>query len=73
MKMQVFIVAVACVCHGSVFAASQTSPFKFLQKPGPYPVGLKVVDQYDRSRTYADRTGLVAVLRWRMRRGHCKP
>jgi hypothetical protein len=42
-----------CICHGSVLAASsQTFPFKFLQKPGPYPVGLKVVDQYDRSRTY---------------------
>jgi pimeloyl-ACP methyl ester carboxylesterase len=35
-----------------VFAVSQTSSFQFLQKPGPYPVGLKVVDQYDRSRTY---------------------
>ena len=41
-----------CICPGSVFAASQTSAFKFLQKPGPYPVGLKVVDQYDRSRIY---------------------
>jgi pimeloyl-ACP methyl ester carboxylesterase len=41
------------LCHGSVFAASsRTFPFQFLQKPGPYPVGLKVVDQYDRSRTY---------------------
>jgi pimeloyl-ACP methyl ester carboxylesterase len=41
------------ICHGSVFAASsQTFTFQFLQKPGPYPVGLKVVDQYDRSRTY---------------------
>jgi pimeloyl-ACP methyl ester carboxylesterase len=42
-----------CICPGSVFAASsQTSAFQFLQKPGPYPVGVKVVDQYDRSRTY---------------------
>lgn len=41
-----------CICPGSVLAASQTSPFQFLQKPGPYPVGLKVVDQYDRSRAY---------------------
>jgi hypothetical protein len=40
------------ICSGSVFAVSQTSSFQFLQKPGPYPVGLKVVDQYDRSRTY---------------------
>ena len=35
-----------------VFAASQTSPFRFLQRPGPYPAGLKVVDQYDHSRAY---------------------
>jgi pimeloyl-ACP methyl ester carboxylesterase len=47
---------VACsalfICFGSVFAVSETSSFQFLQKPGPYPVGLKVVDQYDRSRAY---------------------
>ena len=53
MKMQVFIVAVACIYPGSAFAASQTSAFRFLQKPGPYQVGLKVVEQYDRTRTYA--------------------
>ena len=40
-----------CICFGSVFAVSQTS-FQFRQKPGPYPVGLKVVDQYDRSRAF---------------------
>jgi pimeloyl-ACP methyl ester carboxylesterase len=41
-----------CIRPGSVFAASQTAAFEFLQKPGPYPVGLKVVDQYDPSRIY---------------------
>ena len=41
-----------CICFGSLFAVSQTSSFQFLQKPGPYPVGLKVVDQYDPSRAY---------------------
>jgi pimeloyl-ACP methyl ester carboxylesterase len=41
-----------CICFGTVFAVSQTFSFRFLQKPGPYPVGLKVVDQYDRSRAY---------------------
>jgi hypothetical protein len=40
------------ICRGSGFGVSQTSSFRFLQKPGLYPVGLKVVDQYDRSRTY---------------------
>jgi hypothetical protein len=41
---------------GSVFAASQTSSFQFLGKPGPYPVGLKVFDQYDLSRTFVAPT-----------------
>ncbi len=41
-----------CICSGSIIAVPQASSFQFLQKPGPYPVGLKVVDQYDRSRTY---------------------
>jgi dienelactone hydrolase len=41
-----------CICSGSVSGVLQTSSFQFLQKPGPYPVGLKVVDQYDRSRKY---------------------
>ncbi len=31
---------------------AQTSPFRFLEKPGPYPVGLKVVHQYDRTRSF---------------------
>jgi hypothetical protein len=41
-----------CICFGSVFAVSQTSSFQSLQKPGPYTVGLKVVDHYDYSRAY---------------------
>jgi hypothetical protein len=48
---RIFIAIALCEWPGSL-AASQTSPFQFLQKPGPYPVGFKVVDQYDRSRTY---------------------
>ncbi len=39
-----------CICSDSIFAVSQISTFQFLEKPGPHPVGLKVVDQYDRSR-----------------------
>src|SRR6202050_2928928 len=35
---------------GSGTALSQFPRFQFLQKPGPYPVGLKVVNQYDPSR-----------------------
>ena len=37
---------------GSGTALSQFPPFQFLQKPGPYPVGLKVVNQYDLSRKF---------------------
>jgi pimeloyl-ACP methyl ester carboxylesterase len=40
------------ICSGLIIAVPRTSTFQFLQKPGPYPVGLKVVDQYDRSRSY---------------------
>jgi len=54
LKTRIFNAVLAlCICSGSAFAVSQTSSFRFLQKPGPYPVGLKVVDQYDRSRTYS--------------------
>ena len=41
-----------CMCFCPISATPRTYQFQFLQKPGPYPVGLKVVDQYDRSRTY---------------------
>jgi hypothetical protein len=53
LKTRIFTAALGlCMCFGSVFAVSQTSSFRFLQTPGPYPVGLKVVYQYDRSRAY---------------------
>jgi hypothetical protein len=53
LKTQILIALVAlCICSDSAFVVSQTSSFYFLEKPGPHPVGLKVVDQYDRSRTY---------------------
>ena len=38
--------------HWFSFGGLQTSSFQFLQKPGPYPVGLKVVNQYDHSLAY---------------------
>ncbi len=37
---------------GSGTALSQLPPFQFLQKPGAYPVGLKVVNEYDSSRKF---------------------
>src|ERR1700728_3385746 len=36
----------------SATALSQFPPFQFLRKPGPYTVGLKVVNQYDPSRKF---------------------
>jgi dienelactone hydrolase len=41
-----------CVCLCSALATPRTAEFKFPHKPGPYPVGLKVVHQYDRSRSF---------------------
>jgi dienelactone hydrolase len=40
-----------CICFWSILATPQTSQFKFLDKPGPYSIGLKIIYQYDRSRT----------------------
>jgi dienelactone hydrolase len=36
----------------AVLAASDVSNFRFLNEPGPHPVGFRVVQQYDYSRTY---------------------
>lgn len=45
-----------CLFLAAMFSTTpllaQTSPFRFLDTQGPYLVGLKVVDQYDRSRTF---------------------
>lgn len=50
-----------CLSLAVLFGASplfaETSLFQFLQKPGPYPVGLKVVNQYDRSRAFPASPG----------------
>jgi hypothetical protein len=51
--MQLLLVSLALSIHcGSTFRLPQTSSFTFLQTPGPFPVGLKVVDQYDRPRAF---------------------
>jgi predicted dienelactone hydrolase len=39
-------------CSLPAGAHGQASSFEFLEKPGPYPVGLKVVEQYDPSRRF---------------------
>ena len=41
-----------CSAQSTAFSGPPFSPFQFLQKPGPYPVGLNVVNQYDPSRKF---------------------
>jgi dienelactone hydrolase len=42
---------------GAIVAYGQDVPlFRFTEKPGPFQVGLKVVEQYDYSRTYRNLT-----------------
>lgn len=48
----VFVVG-AISAPGDVWGESEPL-FRFSESPGPHPVGLKVVAQYDRSRTFAD-------------------
>jgi hypothetical protein len=46
-------VCALCISYGTIFASAQTSRFQFLREPGSYPVGMKVVYQYDRSHNYS--------------------
>ena len=48
-------VLVALIASGLTIASAQTAPefqFRFTEKPGPYRVGFKVIEQYDRSRVF---------------------
>lgn len=49
------LVFLCCVILGSLqFAAAENDPaVNFMQKPGSHAVGLKIVEQYDRSRQFA--------------------
>ena len=52
-----FILGALAVAATAVAALAQNAPlFQFTEKPGPHLVGLKVVEQYDYSRTYLSRT-----------------
>jgi hypothetical protein len=51
-KMRPLTALILFLLIGPGTALSQSLPFQFLQKPGPYPVGLKVVNQYDPSRKF---------------------
>jgi hypothetical protein len=52
------LIALVAGAHAqnSPAAASVDPRFRFTEKPGPHAVGLKVVEQYDFSRTYRSRT-----------------
>jgi predicted negative regulator of RcsB-dependent stress response len=52
-----FLMGALAVAASAVAALAQNAPlFQFTEKPGPHFVGLKVVEQYDYSRTYESRT-----------------
>ena len=56
------IVGALAVAVAGVAALAQNAPlFQFTEKPGPHLVGLKVVEQYDYSRTYQSRTNDLGV------------
>jgi len=58
LRVQVGIVAFFIVAWaGATAASAQNAPiFQFTEKPGPFQVGLKVVEQYDYSRVYRHAT-----------------
>jgi dienelactone hydrolase/predicted negative regulator of RcsB-dependent stress response len=58
MRVQVGILASLVVAFaGATATSAQNSPvFQFTEKPGPFQVGLKVVEQYDYSRVYRHST-----------------
>lgn len=43
---------------GDAISAENIRPFHFVQKPGLYGVGLKIVEHYDRSRVYQHEEGV---------------
>jgi dienelactone hydrolase len=53
-----------CLWMGVLLAAgelhAQSPTFRFLQRPGPLPVGIRVVDQYDASRRFAPASAVTA-------------
>lgn len=52
---RLLVITVLC----SATLAHATNNFEFSNKPGPYTVGLKVHQQYDRSRVYKTRISLI--------------
>jgi dienelactone hydrolase len=63
LQLRRFNALLAVACFGVASARAQTTQtfsFEFTQKPGPYAVGLKIVEQYDRSRSFRSASPLPA-------------
>jgi len=57
------LIPVLTFLAASISAFAQSAPlFHFTEKPGPHGVGLKVVEQYDYSRTYREPTDALGKL-----------
>ena len=57
MRAKISVVASLMVMAAAVAASAQNAPvFQFTEKPGPFQVGLHVVEQYDYSRIYRHST-----------------
>jgi predicted dienelactone hydrolase len=52
LKSLILVVGLLTTLFNASSLLARTSSFKFLNSPGPYSVGLKVLDQYDHSRTF---------------------
>jgi hypothetical protein len=51
------VTSIVVAFAASIATSAESGPlFQFLEKPGPHGVGLKVVEQYDYSRTYRHST-----------------
>lgn len=62
-RLRVVVMLALCAPVAAVMA--QVSSFKFTEPPGPYPVGLRVVDQFDASRPFAgERARELQTLVW---------
>lgn len=59
-----FGLVVLAACLSANAAPVQPMSFQFVQKPGPYAVGLKVIDQYDHSRDFDSSPRPIQTLVW---------
>jgi hypothetical protein len=56
MRVQAIVASLAVALAGATASAQNAPVFQFTEKPGPYQVGLNVVEQYDYSRVYRHST-----------------